>query len=205
MNEINTVIFDIGKVLVEFDWKKYLQRFNFPESINKEIGRIVFESPLWKERDRGLKTEKEYIEEFILEAPHLEKEIRKVFEQIVEVVEPYDFSGQWVKNIKEQGKKIYLLSNYSKDNFEHDIQKFEFYPYIDGEIISYREKHVKPEKEIYEALIEKYNIDPTEAVFLDDLQENLDGAAKFGIHTIHVTSHEKATKELLKYGIKSEI
>ncbi len=201
MNNITTVILDIGKVLVEFDWQSYIKEFNYSEKINKELGEVIFLSPLWKERDRGDKLEAEYKELCIAKAPHLTDEIQAIFKNIVDIVEVYPFSYEWVKSIKEQGKKIYLLSNYSKVSFEHDMSKFDFMEFIDGKIISYEVNYVKPELEIYEALIKKYNINPKEAVFLDDVEENLESAKALGINTIHVTSHEKALDELKKLNI----
>lgn len=201
MKEINTVILDIGKVLVEFDWMSYVNSMGFSDDIAKEVGNYIFNNKLWKERDRGDKKEEEYIELYIQGASHLEKEIRKVFENIVDIVEVYPFSKAFVKSLKENGKKVYLLSNYSKKSFENDKKKFAFLPYIDGGVISYQINHVKPEREIYDEIIKKYNINPGEAVFLDDVEENLDGAREVGLQTIHVTSHDAAIKGLAEFGI----
>lgn len=199
--KITTVILDIGKVLVEFDWKTYIKNLGFSEEINYELGETIFNNPKWKERDRGDKLESQYEEMFISMAPHLEKEIREIFKNIVNIVEVYPFATEWVQSIKQQGMKIYLLSNYSKTSFEHDKRKFEFMKYVDGGIISYEVNYVKPEKEIYKALIDKYGINPQEAVFLDDVKENIKMAQELGINTIHVTSHQEAVKELKYYGI----
>lgn len=198
MGKINTVILDIGRVLVEFDWKSYLSRQGFSKEIQEELGNLIFDNPLWKERDRGDKDEEECRLMFIKTAPHLEKEINKVFEDIVNIVEVYPFSKEWVKSIKKRVDKVYLLSNYSKASFENDKKKFDFMEYVDGGVISYEVKAVKPESTIYKKLIDKYGINPKEAVFLDDVEENLDGARKFGMETIHVISHEVAVKELDK-------
>lgn len=201
MKNINTVIFDIGMVLVNFDWPLYIKKLGYSEEINKELGEIIFKSNMWKERDRGEKKEEEYIDMFISQAPHLEIQIRKVFENIVDIVEVFPYSKEWIKKIKEQGKKVYLLSNYSKRSYEHDRNKFDFLEYVDGAVISYEVHALKPEKKIYETLLEKYNIDPKKAIFLDDVEENLEGARIVGIETIHVTSHEAAVVKLAELGI----
>lgn len=198
MGKINTVILDIGRVLVEFDWKGYLARQGFSVETQEEIGALMFESPLWKERDRGHKNEEDYCLMFIEQAPHLEKEICKVFEDIVKIVAVYPFAKDWVKSIKNRVEHVYLLSNYSKASFEHDREMFGFMEHVDGGVISYQVESVKPEPAIYKALIEKYGINPEEAVFLDDVEENLEAAREWGIQTIHVTSHEVAVQELDK-------
>ncbi len=201
MKKINTVILDIGKVLVDFDWMSYIKKLGYHDEINEQLGQCIFLSQGWRERDRGAKSEEEYIEDFVSNSPHLEKEIRKIFENITDIVQEYPFTRSFVKSLKEKGMKVFLLSNYSKISFEADSQRYTFLPYVDGGIISYQVKFLKPEKEIYEALLEKYQIDPEQAVFLDDVEENLEGARAFGIRTIHVTSHEKAIEGLQKLGV----
>lgn len=201
MKKITTVILDIGKVLVEFDWKSYIANCGYTDEINEELGNIIFNNPKWKERDRGHREEIEYQEMFISMAPHLEKEIKEIFKNIINIVEVYSFSTEWVKSLKDQGLKVYLLSNYSKASFENDLSKFDFINYVDGGVISYEVKYVKPEIEIYQKLLNKYSINPNEAVFLDDVIENLETARILGIETIHVTSHEAAIKGLAKLGI----
>ena len=74
----------------------------------------------------------------------------------------------------------------------------DFLFHVDGGILSYREKLIKPMPEIYERLIRQYDLVPEECVFLDDLQQNLDGAAAFGIHTILFQNREQAGSELEK-------
>ncbi len=203
MKKIDTVIFDIGRVLVEFDWKKYLIKHELDEIITKQLGEAIFESHVWKERDRGEMEEEEYLKMAILQAPHLEEEIKLVFKDILNIVEVYPFATEWVKSIKEQGKKIYLLSNYSKASYEHDVKKFEFIKYVDGWVISYEINSIKPEEEIYKSLIEKYNIKPENAVFLDDVKENTEAAKAMGLNVIHVRNHEQAVEALKDYGIKA--
>jgi putative hydrolase of the HAD superfamily len=72
---------------------------------------------------------------------------------------------------------------------------------VDGQVISYEIHYVKPEPEIYEELIRKYNINPIQAVFLDDLPENLEGAKPFGFHTIQVKTYEQILEALRKLGV----
>ncbi len=55
--------------------------------------------------------------------------------------------------------------------------------------------------EIYQMLIDRYELVPEECVFMDDTLRNLEGAEKFGIHTIHFQSKEQAVLELRKLGV----
>jgi putative hydrolase of the HAD superfamily len=68
--------------------------------------------------------------------------------------------------------------------------------YTDGKIVSGFEKLAKPDPRIYELLFERYSLDPTECVFLDDRQVNIDAAMKLGMKTILFTDHDSARKKL---------
>lgn len=78
----------------------------------------------------------------------------------------------------------------------------EFLDYVDGGILSYQEKTIKPEPEIYRRLLERYHLVPEECVFLDDLEANLAAAAQFGIKIIHFTDRDSAVEEMKKLGIE---
>ena len=172
---ITTIVFDIGNVLAEFPWRRYLHSFHFTEETEERIAKALFMSDIWREADRGAMTDEEIFETCRKEIPD---------------------SVSWIKKLKEKGYRVYLLSNYAKTTFEEAIKCFEFLNYVDGRVISYEIKAIKPEKEMYEELIQKYNVNPKEAVFLDDLVENLEAAKKFGFATILVQDREKAKEKL---------
>ncbi|MDD3138192.1 MAG: HAD family phosphatase [Lachnospiraceae bacterium] len=204
MVKIKNVVFDIGRVLIDYRWEDYLSELHFPYDIEKRLGKVIFQSKIWSERDRGLYTEEEYIQQFIQSAPELEKEILRVLSTINQAMKPFSFATEWIRSIKMQGLKVYLLSNYPKNMFEDALQNYEFFQYVDGMVISYEAHQIKPEPEIYNTLIERYHLIPEETIFLDDVKKNTNQAEGLGFHTICVTSHQAAVDGLKKYGIISE-
>ena len=70
---------------------------------------------------------------------------------------------------------------------------------MDGEIISFREHLLKPEREIYQLLCDRFDINPAEAVFLDDNIANVEAAREFGLNAIHFKDYEQGKAELEKY------
>ena len=85
----------------------------------------------------------------------------------------------------EQGYRIYILSTTCEIFYR--IEKaglLPIYPLLSGYILSSEVGVVKPEPEIYQKLLKKYGIEPTESVFIDDIQANLDTAAELGFETI---------------------
>ena len=96
----------------------------------------------------------------------------------------------------------YYLSNFSEKAHVECSAALDFIPYMDGGILSYQEKVVKPEPEIYERLLEKYDLKAHECVFLDDMQVNIDGAKKAGMEGILFTTKEEALPKLEMLGVK---
>ena len=74
--------------------------------------------------------------------------------------------------------------------------------YVDGAVFSCQVKQIKPEPDIYQTLIKRYNLDPQKSVFLDDRKENCEAARKQGIHAIQFESFKQAAAELEKLGVK---
>jgi putative hydrolase of the HAD superfamily len=74
----------------------------------------------------------------------------------------------------------------------------DFLSYMDGGLLSCDYNVIKPDPAFYQILIDKYDLVPSECVFLDDLEANLAGARELGIHTIRVKDHEQAAAELEK-------
>ncbi|MDF2800706.1 MAG: HAD-superfamily hydrolase subfamily variant 3 [Anaerocolumna sp.] len=199
---INTVVLDIGQVLAHFRWEEVLREFGYDiETVNK-IGKATVLGKYWGEQDRGALSEEEIIELCCSLDNDVADEIKHFFKNITETVKEFPYAEGFIKDLKSNGYKVYLLSNYGERNFMYALENFNFIPHADGRVVSYEIKSVKPEPEIYDYLIKKYNINPYEAVFLDDSIANLEAAEKFGFSTIHVTDIPKALEELRGLGVK---
>lgn len=196
---IRNIIFDIGNVLARFRWKDLFVDLGFTgEKFERIAAATILHPTMWPEFDRSLMSDEEIIASCIARVPEYEKEIRKLFSHTELLVDEYPYSYGWIKDLKERGYKIYLLSNYGKTSFEAAVnhRRLSFMPLIDGGVISYEVQVVKPEPGIYEALIKKYNLVPEECVFLDDREENVKAARKCGFHSIVVEGYEQAAKAL---------
>jgi putative hydrolase of the HAD superfamily len=194
---IRTIVFDIGQVLAHFRWKEYIDEFHLDSETTKKLIYATVENiDHWSLHDRGAISDEEFIKLCIQRAPDIETEIRMFFEQIEHIVVEYDYAADLVKQLKQNGYHVYLLSNYGSTTFEFAKKKFKFIPYVDGGIISYEVKLIKPEREIYEYLLDKYKINPEEAVFLDDRLDNIEAAKECGFHTIHFMNYKQGMQEL---------
>ena len=198
---IKNVIFDLGRVLVNFYPLAYLEELGFDENKKNILNNIIFESKEWYEYDRGFYLHNKDIEKkLITDNPKLEKEIKRVLnEDWVKIHTVKEETVEYLKSLKNEGKKIYILSNLSKDSFDF-ISKLDFFKYVDGGVYSYEIKVCKPDNEIYKTILEKYNLVPEETVFLDDKLENIEAANRFGIHGIQFFSVDDAKKKIKLIG-----
>lgn len=197
---INTVIFDIGMVLAFFRGREMFRDMGIEGEDFETIVNATIHNPWWNEFDRGLIPTEEIIDTFAKDAPQFRKEIAMIFEHPERMVLMYDYTLPWIHELKERGYKVYALSNWSKPTYEACIDnQLSFLKEMDGEIISFREHLLKPEPEIYQLLCERYNIHPSEAVFLDDNAANVIGARAFGLNAILFQNYEQGKKELEEY------
>lgn len=199
---IRNIVFDIGNVLTDFRWKEFLVDKGFDGEMIRRIARASVESPLWKEIDRGEWDREKLMQEFIKLDPEIETEIRFAYEDVHGMVTPRAYAIPWIKELKEKGYGVYYLSNFSDKAYVDCADALEFIPYTDGGILSYRERIVKPEPEIYRLLLKRYGLKAEDCVFLDDLEVNVEAARKEGIAGIVFQTKEQAEEELARLGVK---
>lgn len=199
---IRTIIFDIGNVLVGFAWREFFKKFGYSEEIFDRICKATMGSGTWAEYDRGAMSDEEILDAFIKNDPGIEQELRETLANINGMVVKYDYAIPWIKELKEKGYRVLVLSNFAERVLDDCKEAMDFMEYVDGGILSYQYKVIKPEPEIYQLLIDKYELDPKECVFLDDMKKNLEGAEAFGMQTIHFKNREQALEELREMGVE---
>ena len=196
MRMIKNVIFDVGKVLVEYDPDSYMERLGFDLKTRQAVNQAMFQNPLWEESDRGKLSTEELLEKFIFNDKEYKEEITKAYQTVGNTIELFPYSVAWIKELKQRGYRVYILSNYAEVTYEQTKEKMEFLPYVDGAVFSFQCKWIKPEREIYEELCRKYSIEPRESVFLDDRLDNIEQARNLGFFGIQFESYQQAVKEL---------
>lgn len=193
---IDTVVFDLGKVLVDFKWEEiYQQHFNQQEYI-RAANATILHPKIWKHLDKNDIPYDAFLSQIKKAEPELYPRICDVIDQLYEELKPYDYAYDWLKSLSQQGHKIYILSNFGEKPFLMSKKHFDFMTFIDGALISYQVQQIKPEKEIYQTLMHRYQIEPCHAVFIDDVLENVDAARKLGFQGILFKDYESASIEL---------
>ena len=197
---IKNIIFDMGKVLIDFDREYFLDCFNVTDEEDRKIlMREVFYSVEWAMMDRGTLDEKDAYEIVIKNIPErLHSKAYDCLSNWDKVVKPIEGMYDYVKELKDRGYKIYLLSNASHRCLDEYFDTFEVSKYFDGRVVSAFFNRVKPEKDIYEHLLNKYNLKREECVFIDDAIQNVDGAIFNGIKALVFYGDTNDLKERLE-------
>ena len=182
--KIDTVIFDIGNVLIHFAWEDYLRDLGYEGEMFDRVADATFRSDDWDKGDSGLYTTREWLDSFIENDPEIEADICKVFEGFGATIVPYPVTEQWLQYFRDKGMKMYYLSNYSDEMYRQSEESLSFLKTFDGGVFSWEEKCMKPDPKIYEILLKRYRIVPERALFFDDRPENVEGARKAGINGI---------------------
>ena len=197
---IRTVIFDIGMVLAYFRWRELYAELGFSGEKFEKIADATVRNPWWNEFDKGLMTTEEVLERFSESAPEYKNEIAEIFDHLDEIVSLYDYAIPWIRELKQKGYRIYVLSNWSRPAYEANLEThLRFLKEVDGAVMSFREGIIKPDQKIYELICSRFDIKPQEAVFLDDNAANITAARAFGLNAIHFQNYEQAKAELNQY------
>lgn len=198
---IKNIVFDVGKVLVDFDWQGFMDTLVFSPEVYEKVANATVLSELWNEFDRSRMSDEEILEGFLDKAPDCEMEIMRFWNNMGNCIKQYDYATPWIQSLQKKGYRVYLLSNYSRRMYFQSIEELSFVEEVDGAIFSYEVQAIKPEPEIYEALLKKYDLNPTECVFLDDNRNNIIAANQLGMATIHFHTKSQAEEELKSLGV----
>ena len=196
MNKIDTIIFDFGGVLV--DWNPhYLYDSYFGDTKKTDYFLTNICTPEWNAQMDGGKPFADGIAEKIAEHPEYEKEIRMYWTDWKQMMgKQIDGMQKLLQDLKTAGYHIYGLSNWSAETFYQIRPKYPIFDLLEGFVLSGDEKCLKPEPKIYTILLDRYHINPNTAVFFDDNIANVEGAKAVGIHGIQFVSAEQIRKEL---------
>jgi 2-haloacid dehalogenase len=200
--KIETVIFDLGGVLI--DWNpRYLYR-----KILKDEDQITWFlenicTSEWNDQQDAGRSFDEAIRELVAKHPEWEEAITAWGSRWQETISgPIEGTVNILKKIKtDRTKKLYALTNWSAETFPWALDNFEFLHWFEGIAVSGVEKTRKPHPEFYHILLDRYQINPSTAVFIDDNIKNIKGAQAVGLNTIHFEDPQTLQNTLTRLGV----
>lgn len=201
---IRNVVFDIGNVLSDFRWKEAIEDCSFPKETADFLARTVFLGDLWPEYDRGVMGDAKVTALLRERCAGYEREFDELFRHFGEFVREREYAQPLVAGLRKAGYGVYILSNYGDTMFQSNCRYFRFLPETDGAVFSWLEKRIKPDRRLYEILLERYGLKGEECLFLDDSQANVDGAINAGLCARQAESLEMILQALEDHGILPE-
>jgi putative hydrolase of the HAD superfamily len=185
---IDTVVFDLGNVLVSFQPKKEMEALYGPQKA-KEMYTLFFPD-LWNAYDQGILDKEMMVEKAATQNQDLHEQIADWMERWTDYLLPYPENVRLVLRLKERGFKTYVLSNINEDALQA-LKARGLFDLFDGGIYSCKEKLIKPDQKIYEKLLDVYDLKAERCLFIDDSQANIQAAKKAGMQALHLDGIEK--------------
>ena len=195
---IKNIVFDIGQVLLTFNPEQYLrEQFNLSTGQIKDIAKETFRSSVWLDLDRGKISKNEAAEIFSKKLPEYSQVLVEGVLNWEEILNPIEPNIELLKEFNDSDAyEVYALSNFNDESYQVAKSEFPFLNLFKGEIISGQVGYIKPEPEIYQLLLDRFELEPAETLFIDDSKENIEAAKEFGLRTIHYRNSEQLQREI---------
>ncbi len=193
------IVFDIGNVLMKYDPSAMLDRFLLSAEEKQLFIDRIFRSPLWLDADRGCGYRDVLFDE---EVKCLPVKLRKVFYALCA---KYDFEiGNMPVNegiegllqeLKDNGYTLYIISNMGL-NFHVFSIRMPLFSHFDGALVSCDCSVIKPDRRIFEKFFEKFSLEPSSCLFIDDTKVNVEASEDAGMPALLYNALESSTDDL---------
>ena len=200
--DIDTVVFDLGGVLI--DWNpRHLYRKIFGddrEAMEWFLAHVC--SPQWNLRQDAGRPWAEAVAEAEARHPEHAVHIRAYWERWEETMGgAIDGTVALLDELRSEPVRLLALTNWSAETFPIGRRRFPFLDWFEGIVVSGEEKLIKPDRAIYELLLQRYDVEPARAVFIDDSEANVAGAREAGLHAIRFRDPAALRRELAAFDL----
>ena len=180
---IKNIVLDMGNVLLDFNPEFVMNTFCSSEEEKDIIRKELFNGPEWLMGDKGEIKDKDRFDLVKVRVPEKYHDaLRKCADEWGVCMVPLNGAREFCERVKKSGYGIYILSNAS-DLFYDYFPKFLPLDFFNGVFVSSDYLMLKPDLEIYETFLKKYNLNADECLFIDDRTDNINGARKAGFNT----------------------
>lgn len=199
---IETVIFDLGGVLIDWNPEYVFREFFEEEEEMRYFFREVC-TPEWNARQDAGRSLDEATEEKVREFPEYEHAIRAYYGDWEQMLGgPIMASVALLEQLHRRGgHRLLALTNWSHETFPVALERFGFLELFEGIVVSGQERLIKPDLRIYQTLLQRYRVAAPTAVFIDDSAPNVEAARQMGIAGIHFQGAERLEEELKALGV----
>ena len=202
MSQITTIIFDLGGVLIKWDPKRVFRTiFQTEAEVEKFLAEVCTMD--WNEQQDAGRPIAEANRILIAQFPEYKVEIEAYYGRWTEMLGgAIEETVKILEELKESKKyRLYALTNWSAETFPEALKRYEFLQHFKNILVSGKEGIKKPSAEIYELCLDRFAIDRSKAVFIDDSARNVQGSEAVGLKAIQFTSPEQLRADLSALGI----
>lgn len=200
MGAKKTIVVDFGKVLVDYDYDRFVSSIVSDPKERAGLVAVVSSQEFMDLHDLGEMSFIEVIRKAQNEHPQWKDYFQEYYDRQLDIITG-EVPGmrEALAGLKAQGYKIYGLSNWS--DVVYDVIKMypEIFSLLDDMVISSAVKLIKPDPAIYLHLCSKFGLNPADCVFIDDKAPNIEGARKAGMNAILFKNAEQFLTDLQQY------
>ena len=178
------IVFDLGGVVFRWQPEAIITSAIEDENTQGFVGKEIFEHSDWIELDRGTISLEAAIDRGATRTGLPARDIARLLNAVPRFLTPIDKTIDLICRLSDTGNTLFVLSNMHRASITYLEQQHDIWEMFHGVVISSRIKTVKPEIQIYQHLLDKFQLRPAETIFIDDTQENLTAASSLGIQTI---------------------
>lgn len=195
------IILDMGNVLLEWNKDKILQGVSDTKKDYLILDKVIFQSGLWERLDLGTMTREELALEVVsMIGSTYQKKVEEVIWNWPSYIDIFTEVFPVLSELKKKGHRIFVLSNTSKvfyDLLEEQLSPLK--ELLGGFVLSCDIKAIKPDLTMFKEILDKYQLDPANCVFLDDIEDNTSAAEKLGIKAYQVKKRSDVVDILKSY------
>ncbi|MEZ9336875.1 HAD family hydrolase [Vibrio splendidus] len=198
-NQIKNVVFDVGNVIVRWSPLEITQ-LTFGNIADPEARALsIFQSAIWSDLNKGFLTENEAKLRYQQELDLSPLECDRLFYYVNQTQILLYGSVDRIERVK---RSAYALTDNVAEIVEYLKATYEFWPLFDGAVVSAELGVLKPQPEIYQALLSNNGLEASETVFIDDMPYNVEGAKTVGMAGIQFIDSVQCENELRALGVE---
>lgn len=197
------VVFDLGKVLLDFDYGICIEKFlKFTPLPAAEVRKIIGQSSLLFRFETGLLTSQEFFEE-LQGLSAFRAGYAEFTEMFSDIFEPIPAMIEMQANLRAHGYPTYVFSNTNPFAIDHIRERYPFFNQFDGHILSYEHRAMKPDPQLYEVVEKISGRSGPALVYIDDRPENIEAGLARGWRAVHHLTPEQTREQLKHLGLPS--
>ena len=198
---MDAVLFDLGKVLLDWDPRYYYRRFFATGDALEQFVQRVVPHDWYLEMDAGKPAAQAIAERSRAFPEHAALIARWTEGWPVMMRGAIEGSVEILEELRRRRVSLYALTNFSNETWPIARARFEFLSWFEDAIVSGEHGIVKPDPRIFELAISRCRLDPARTAFIDDVPANVEAGRACGLHALRFTSAEKLREDLAAIGL----